>query len=133
VRIQISTTSDWTTLNVHAGGAWLRPELVSADPGLVHADMVNGDQLLLNQSLADAGAGKHVQMTWDVEFSGLDPAGKLTLEIDRGNIGSTQVTVYNYLGSTPVSVKTFHWGGVTSGRNPDNVEIPASALLNPAP
>ena len=132
-RIQVTTTSDWTTLNVLSGGTWLRPELVSADPGLVRSDMENGDQLLLAQSLADAQAGKRVQMTWDVQFSGLDPASKLVLEIDRGDIGSTQVTVYNYLGNTPVPVKTFRWGGVTNGRNPFNAEIPASSLLNLAP
>jgi glycoprotein endo-alpha-1,2-mannosidase len=130
VRIQITTTSDWTTLNVLSGGAWLRPELVSADPGLVNSDMENGDQLLLMQSLADAQAGKLVQMTWDVQISGLDPASKLVLEIDRGSIGSTQVAVFNYLGNTPVPVMTFRWGGVTSGRNPFNAEIPASSLLN---
>lgn len=132
-RIQITTTSDWTTLNVLSGGSWLRPELVSADPGLVNSDMENGDQLLLEQSLADAQAGKRVQMTWDVQFSGLDPVSKLVLEIDRGNLGSTQVTVFNNLGNTPVQVKTFRWGGVTNGRNPFNAEIPASSLLNPAP
>jgi len=133
VRIQITTTSDWTTLHVISGGAWLRPELVSADPGLVNSNMENGDQLLLEQSLADAQAGKQVQMTWDVQFSGLDPAKKLVLEIDRGDIGFTQVTVFNYLGDTPVAVKAFRWGGVTSDRNPFNAEIPANSLLNPAP
>ena len=105
-RIQITTTADWTTLNVVSGGAWLRPELVSADPGLIHADMENGDQLLLMQSLVDAQVGKQVQMVWDVQFTGLDLTGKLVLEIDRGNIGSTQVTVFNYLGNMPVSVKS---------------------------
>jgi hypothetical protein len=132
-RIQITTTSDWTTLNVVSGGAWIRPELVSADPGLVHADMESGDNFLLMQSLAEAESGKQVQMTWDVQLSGLDPAGKLVLEIDRGSLGFTQVTIFNYLGDTPVSVKTFRWGGVTSSRNPLNVEIPASDLLNPVP
>ena len=128
-RIQITTTSDWTTLNVVSGGAWIRPELISAAPGLVHADMEAGDRFVLMQSLADAESGKRVQMTCDVEFSGLDPAGTLILEIDRGNLGASQVTIFNYLGDTPVSVKTFRWGGVTSGRNPLKVEIPASELL----
>ena len=132
-RIQITTTSDWTTLNVVSGGAWIRPELVSADPRLIQADMEAGARFLLMQLLADAESGKQVQMTWDVLFSGLDPAGKLVLEIDRGNLGASQVTIFNYLGDTLVSVKTFHWGGVTSGRNPLKVEIPASELLNPAP
>ena len=132
-RIQISTTADWTTLDAVSGGAWLRPELVAADPGLVHADMEAGDQFVLMQPLPAARNGKQVQMTWDVQFSGLNPAGKLVLEIDRGSLGATQVTIFNYLGDTPVPVKTFRWGGVTSGRNPLKVELPASALLNPVP
>ena len=109
----------------------MHPELVSADTGIVQAGMEAGDHFLLSQSLADAESGKQVQMTWDVQFSGLDPAGTLILEIDRGNLGATEVTIFNYLGDTPVAVKTFRWSGVTSGRNPLKVEIPASQLLNP--
>jgi hypothetical protein len=132
-RIQISTTSDWTTLNVVSGGAWIRPELVSTDSGSGQAEIESGDHFLLTQPLADAESGKQVQMTWDVQLSGLDPAGTLVLEIDRGNLGASVVTIFNYLGDTPVVAKTFRWGEVTSGRNPYKLEIPASALLNPAP
>ena len=132
-RIQITTTSDWTTLNVVSGGAWIRPELVSTDSGSGQAEIEAGDHFLLRQPLADAESGKQVQMTWDVQFSGLDPAGKVILEIDRGNLGASEVKIFNYLGDTPVVVKTFQWGEVTSGRNPLKVEIPTSALLNPAP
>jgi hypothetical protein len=95
--------------------------------------MEAGDRFILMQSLAEAESGRQVQMTWDVRFNGLDPAGKLVLEIDRGSLGASQVTIFNYLGDTPISIETFHWGSVTSGRNPLNVEIPASELLNPAP
>jgi hypothetical protein len=128
-RIQISTTSDWTTLNVVSGGAWMRPERVSASPSATSAGMEAGDRFALLQPLADSNASKQVEMTWDVLLTGLDPTGNLVLEIDRGNNGSTQVTIYNYVGNSPVQVKIFNWHGITSGRNPDNVVIPASLLI----
>ncbi len=132
-RLQIATTSDWTTLNVVSGGAWIRPELVSASPNLVHADMEAGDRFLLMQPLADAEKGTSVQMTWDVLLSGLDPAGNLVLEIDRGNLGGTTVTIFNYQAQTPVAVKSFHWAAVTSGRNSLQVTVPSAALIHPGP
>jgi glycoprotein endo-alpha-1,2-mannosidase len=130
-RITIRTTSDWTTLNVVDGGAWLRPEQVSTSQGLVHADMEAGGRFLLMQSFQSAEAGQAAEMTWDVQLSGLDPAGTLRLQIDRGNLGATTVMVFNYAGSAPVAVKTFRWGGITTGRNSQMVSVPASALTGP--
>ena len=71
----------------------------------------------LLQPLADAEHGVQVQMTWDLLLSGLDPSGSLVLNIERGNLGETTVKVFNYLGDIPVDIKTFHWAGITSGRN----------------
>jgi glycoprotein endo-alpha-1,2-mannosidase len=132
-RIQVTTTSDWTTLNIVSGGAWLRPELVSANPAPVYAGMEAGDRFALTQPLADAERGLQVQMTWDLLLSGLDPAGNLVLNIERGNIGETTVTVFNYLGDTPVSVKKYYWNGISGGRNSYQVTIPASALITSVP
>jgi hypothetical protein len=50
-------------------------------------------------------------------FTGLDPAGKVVLSIERGDIGVTSVRVSNYLGAALVEVKTFQWAGVTTVRN----------------
>ncbi len=72
-------------------------------------------------------------MTWDVSLTDLANGQNLTLQIDRGNIGKTQVTIYNYLGSTPVVVKTFGWDQVTTGRNSTQVTIPSDLLMNASP
>ncbi len=133
VRLQIMTTSDWTTLNIASGGAWMHPELVSASPGATQAGIEGGERFVLMQSLKDAETGKQVQMTWDLELTGLDPAGTLVLNIERGNLGGTQVTVFNYLGEAPVAVKTIRWAAVTTGRNSLKAEIPSSSLTNPVP
>jgi glycoprotein endo-alpha-1,2-mannosidase len=132
-RIQVTTTSDWTTLNIASGGKWLRPELVSASSGIDFAGMELGDHLALLQPLADAKGGLQVQMTWDLLLSGLDPAGELVLNIERGNIGETTVTLFNYLGDTPVSIEKFYWYGITGERNSRLVSIPALALITTVP
>ena len=129
-RLTLKTTSDWTTLNVVSGGAWLRPQRLSASAGVVHAEMEAGDRFILMQSLASAQAGHAAEMTWEVLLSGLDPAGNLTLQIDRGNLGATTVTIANDNGAAPVVVKTFQWGGATTDRNSHTVSVPAAALIH---
>jgi hypothetical protein len=74
-----------------------------------------------------------VEMSWDVLLSDLVAGQDLVLQIDRGNIGVTQVTIYNYTGETPVQVITFNWGGVTTNRNSRPIKIPATDLMKPAP
>jgi len=132
-RIQISSTSDWTTLNVVRGGTWLRPELVSTSAAPANSFMEAGGRFSLLQPLADAANGVQVQMTWDLLLSGLDPAGDFVLNIERGNLGETYVKIFNYLGDTPVAIQTYHWAGITSGRNSFQGSIPAAALITPAP
>ena len=140
MRIQISTTSDWTTLDILDNGArnrpvWIRPERISASNTAIAAGLEAGDRLLLTQSLADAQAGKQVEMTWDVSVT---PVPKSTaydfiLQIDRGNIGNTRVTIFNYLGETPIEVGSFEWDQVTSGRNSHPISIPFELLITPKP
>jgi hypothetical protein len=133
IRIQLATTSDWTTLDLVSGGFWMRPQLVSASEDLVQASMEAGDRLVLMQSLQAAMDGRQAQMTWDLWISGLDPAGTLVLQIDRGNLGASDLTLFNYPGETPVVVQTAHWSGITFDRNSFLVQVPASVLLDPVP
>jgi glycoprotein endo-alpha-1,2-mannosidase len=132
-RIRVTTTSDWTTLNVVNGGAWIRPARVSSSDSATTAGIEAGDRLLLTQSLADANAGKEVEMTWDVMLTSLVAGQDFILQIDRGNIGKTQVTLYNYVGPTPIEVKTFEWDKVTTGRNSFQVTIPSELVTRSNP
>jgi len=133
VRIKISTTSDWTTLHSVSGGAWIGPERVSTSESATEAGMESGDRFILTQPLADANAGQEVEMTWNILLSDLANGQDLVLQMDRGNIGKTKVTIYNYTGSTPVEVKTFEWDQVTTGRNSHQIMIPSELLMNPNP
>jgi hypothetical protein len=132
VRIKIITTSDWTTLDVIDGGAWSRPERVSASESVATAGMEQGDRFVLMQPLEDANAGKQVEMTWDVLLTNLVPGQDLVLQIDRGNIGKTQVTIYNYTGETPIELQTFEWDQVTTDRNSFQITIPFDELTDPS-
>jgi len=127
-RIKVATTSDWTTLNIASGGAWLRPALVSASNAVANAGFETGDRFVLTQSINNANAGKQVEMIWDIMFTSLDTDHDLVLQIDRGNIGLTQITLYNYTGANPVEVKAFQWDGVTNGRNSHKITIPSNLL-----
>jgi hypothetical protein len=129
-RIQISTTSDWTTLDVLAGGAWIRPERISASASVTAAGMEAGDRFILMQSLADASAGQEVEMTWDILLTDLLPGEELVLQIDRGNIGRTRVTIYNYVGPAPVELGTFEWDQITTDRNSYQITIPFERLTD---
>lgn len=133
VRIQITTTSDWTTLNIVSGGTWLRPELISTSADSANAFMEADGRFALLQPLADAKNGVQVEMTWDLLLSGLAPAGNLVLNIDRGSLGQTSVKIFNYLGDTPMAIHTFHWAGITTDRNSRQVTISASDLITTAP
>jgi hypothetical protein len=132
-QIKISTASDWTTLNVVEGGVWIRPERVSASDTATRAGLEAGDRFLLTQSLADANTGQEVEMTWNVMLANLSEDQDLILQIDRGNIGKTQVTVYNYIGPTPVEVNSFTWDQVTADRNSYQFAVPAGLLMNTSP
>jgi len=92
-----------------------------------------GTKFSMNQPLKAAQAGKAVSMTWDLLLAGLTPTSTITIEIDRGSIGATTVTLYNYLGAQPVAVETVRWAGLSGGLNPKTVNWPARVLLQPAP
>src|SRR5215207_9628030 len=138
MRIKIITTSDWTTLDILDNGArirpvWIRPERVFATASATAAELEQGNRFSLTQTLADANIGKEVEMTWDVLLTDFSPSYDLTLQIERGNIGKTQVILYNYTGSSPVEVKTLAWDQVTTDRNRYQVTIPSELLISSTP
>jgi hypothetical protein len=138
MRIQVATTSDWTTLDLLDNGArirpvWIRPERVSASDSATTAGFEAGDRLLLTQSLADANSGKEVEMTWDMLVTHASTEYDLILQIDRGNLGKTRVIIFNFLDERPIKVGSFEWDQVTSERNSHQIAIPIELLTTPMP
>jgi hypothetical protein len=131
-RISIQTTADWTSVRVR--GATLIALDRSGVTGATTNASFDGTQFSLNQPLTAAEAGKAVSMTWDVLISGATADSTLTVEIERGSIGATTVTLYNYLGAQPIAVESTTWAGMSgsAGLNPETMEWPVRVLVEPA-
>jgi hypothetical protein len=129
IRIRLVTTSDWTTFGLVEGGNWLRPSTVSESPEANDA-WLEGDRLLLTQSLSLAESGGEVEMVIDILLTGLDTVETLVFEIERGHLGSTQAEIHIFSGDDPVLVETLTWAGIVSGeRNAVTFQVPAAKLL----
>lgn len=133
IRLRITTTSDWTTLNLVQGATWLRPSLVSASEDATNVGL-EGDLFRLIQPLDRAQSGGKVEMVADVLLSDVPEDATVVFEIERGHLGSTTVELMNYLSNEPAIVETASWGGIRStGRNYSRFEVPAGLFLRPAP
>jgi hypothetical protein len=133
MRVQITTSADWTTFNLLSGGVWNEPMLISASPESTNAS-ADKSIFSLNQSLDRAKSGKQVVMVVDVFLSEIHPGQMLTFEIKRGSIGKTTVTLMNSTGVNPVTVKTINWAGLdSSGENPMKFTIPADVFMSSKP
>ena len=70
----------------------------------------------------------------DILFTNMDPDGVLTLRIERGHIGWTEVELFNYMGEEPILIGTFRWDEISGpGRNFGTFEIPAAEIATHHP
>ena len=119
IRIQITTSADWTTFSLVSGGHLSDAILVSSSPDAINPST---DPALfgLYQPLDRATKGGTVEMIVDVALSNVQAGQALTFVIKRGSIGRTTVTLMNNMGATPVTVKIADWSGTsgTTGQNP---------------
>lgn len=125
LRLTLETTSDWTWVEPITG-AFLQPELLDATAELTGAGW-SGQRLLISQDLARAESGASVSVTY--ELGGVDLADGLTLEVGRGGIGTTTVTVEALVDGAYEVVGTYRWGGTSDDQNRSRFTIPASKLL----
>jgi hypothetical protein len=113
-QIKISTTSDWTTFRLVAGGNWHDITVASSSEGALSADF-DGDQFSLSQTIDSAKAGESIELVADAFFTELDPVSPLVFEIERGHVGSTQVEISSYQDGTPREVAVLSWGRISAG------------------
>jgi glycoprotein endo-alpha-1,2-mannosidase len=131
VRIHIRTTSDFTNVDVLAPAQVLAPDQVTPVSGAYLTTVGTSTRFVINQPIASAESGHAVEAVYDLLLSGLAAGTPVRLAIERGNLGSTRVTVDNYLGSTPVPVATFTWAGITTGANRHLVDVDSALLSTP--
>jgi hypothetical protein len=105
IRIQITTSSDWSTFDLKSGGTLVNPELVSVSPEAVNLG-ANGNQFSIGQPITRANSGASVELVVDVYLSDLQAGVPLQFVMESGAIGRTTVKLFNYLQDAPVEVKT---------------------------
>lgn len=124
VRLRMATTSDWSTLTLVSGGEWIQPEVLSlSETAWYQFEGEGGERLALFQSLADAEAGRTVELV--IEMGLLVGGDTLQLRIERGGLGWTEVGM-----GTAAETVVHRWAGWSdalvdgeSGRNPDLFEV----------
>lgn len=134
IRITVNTTSDWTTFRLTEGGYWYDFKVTSTSDQAQFAGL-EGDSIILSQSLDRAQGGKSVELVVEALLTDLKPANPLTFEIDRGHIGSTQVEISSYTGETPAVVAVLTWDGINVAKvdNTQVYEVSPQPFLGAAP
>jgi hypothetical protein len=105
IRIQITTSSDWATLDLKSGGTLTNPGLVSVSPEAINLG-ANGNHFSIGQPIARANSGASVELVVDTYLTGLQAGIPLEFDIESGAIGYTTIKLFNYLQDSPVEVNT---------------------------
>ena len=130
IRLQVSTTSDWTTIDFKAIQIDTM-QIISSSPEASDAS-IDQNLLVLAQSIEQANTGQLIEMVVDLFPAGLGES-TLNITIGRGNIGATSVEMYAMRGPDATLVKTLQWSGIgADGQNLENFEVPGS-LFGAAP
>jgi hypothetical protein len=125
IRVQITTSSDWATLELKDGGTLINPGLASVSPEAINLG-VNGNFFSISQPAARVSAGLSVELVVDVYLTGLQGGTPLKFEIQSGANGYTTIKLYNYIQETPVEVnKTILYDMIST------FTVPAEKFISP--
>jgi len=105
IRIQITTSSDWATLDLKSGGMLTNPGLVLVSPEAINLG-ANGNHFSIGQPIIRANSGASVELVVDAYLTGLQAGVPLEFDIESGAIGYTTIKLFNYLQDSPVEVNT---------------------------
>jgi alpha-amylase len=128
VRIRLTTTSDWTTLDLMAGTTWLESQLVTASTEATRAE-VGTSQLILEQPIGRAEDGGMVEMITETLCFPWESKRSVILSIERGNLGYTELELSRQVDGQWVVVKRAKWEGLSGDLNQYQVEITADQLF----
>jgi hypothetical protein len=131
-RIKVSTTSDWTAVRLTSGGTLHEINVTSSSQEALTAGL-EGDTILLRQSIDRAQAGTSVEMVVEALLTDLNQANSLTFEIERGHIGTTRVDIFSYYREPATVVASLTWDGIQSGgKNSQTYEVSPQSFLGAA-
>jgi len=129
LRLRISTTSDWSWVELSGGARVLVGGIVEASGGFPQR---GGNRVVgLTQPIDAAWRGEQVSMTAD--FALTDLSARVQFEITRGDLGETTVEVWNANSTVPTAIRTVRWSGRDSPSNPFPFTVEASAITSGGP
>lgn len=135
LRIEFTTTSDWTRLALEPSESLLTARLVEVLGDPTHTDA--GTQLMaLNQPLGAAEAGASVGLTADLALDAAAGETSLRLRIEKGHIGASGVRVSVVTGGEARLLGAFRHQGVAPNpgeMNPRTFEVDLAPLADLAP
>ena len=130
VRFEITTTSDWTFLELISGGKWGAPDVISVSEEAESFGLFD-NQITLAQPLDSAIAGNEVEAVVDMLLIDLSTDESIVFDIGRGHLGSTRVVLSILVGETWVVIDDFLWDGIASDiNNTLRVEIAAEEIIS---
>jgi len=130
VRFEITTTSDWTFLELISGGKWVAPDVISVSEEAESLRLV-GNRITLIQPLDSAISGNEVKAAVDMLLIGLSADESIAFDIGRGHLGSTRVVVSILAGETWVVIDDFVWDGIASDNdNTLRIEIASEEIIS---
>lgn len=135
LRIELTTTSDWTTLSLDPAEHLLTARLVNTQGNPTYTD-AGTEGIALNQPLDGAEAGESVGLTADLALQASGGETSLRLRIEKGHLGTSQVRVSVLTNGEARLLGEFRHQGVVPNpgdRNPRTFEVDLAPLADLAP
>lgn len=132
-RIEVMTTSDWTSVRLLSGGELEDLTVVSRSPQALFAGL-RGDAIALEQALGRSQAGESSSIVVEALLTEIMPGQDLLFEIDRGHIGATRIEIQSTEGVCPGEIAVFTWEGIKPvGRNAQTFDVSSESLIGGLP
>jgi hypothetical protein len=133
VQIKVSTTSDWTTVRLTAGGTLYDIHVTSSSKEALSAGL-EGESIVLSQPPDRVQAGKSVELVVEAFVTDLEQTNPLKFEIERGTFGKTRVELSSYSKDVPTVVAILAWDGIQVGKkNAQTYEVSPQPFLGAKP
>ena len=129
VRLKLTTTSDWTAINLISGTTWRELKLISASDEASLAE-IRSNQIALTQPISRAESGGSVELIAESTLFSEDTGIELQLQFERGNLGYTTLEISKFQEGEWILLDSYQWGGITDdGLNLHDIRIPAEQIF----
>lgn len=133
IRIQIVTTSDWTTLNLKSGGTLINARLVSVSPEAVNLG-ANGNRFTIGQFALRVTSGASVELVVDADLANVHAGTPLEFVLEKGANGDTTIKLLDIVHDPPIDINTMVVHETTrTFVIPVDKFIPSGAVALPTP